>query len=180
MIGKAMSNKIPSNEALQQINGLVQLQLKREKQVAKLEEDLATAKLELKKLQEELIPDNMLALGLESFTLSDGTSIEIKKFYAASISDEHKEAAFSWLREHDHDGIIKTDVLSRFGKGDQKEVKFLVSLLKKNKLPFTQKDSVHHATLRAFVKEQLEAGEKIPVDLFGVYVGNKSVIKQAE
>ena len=31
-------------------------------------------------------------------------------------------------------------------------------------------------TLKAFVREQIESGNKIPFDLFGVYIANKTKI----
>jgi hypothetical protein len=33
-------------------------------------------------------------------------------------------------------------------------------------------------TLKSFVREKIESAQPIPMDLLGVYVGNKTVIKQ--
>jgi hypothetical protein len=33
-------------------------------------------------------------------------------------------------------------------------------------------------TLKAFVKEQIEAGNSIPTDLFGIFVGEKAKIRR--
>ena len=35
-------------------------------------------------------------------------------------------------------------------------------------------------TLKAFVREQIQSGQKLPMDLFGVYVSNKTTIKTKE
>ena len=44
----------------------------------------------------------------------------------------------------------------------------------------TQKEKVESSTLRAFVREQIEAGKQIPMETFGVYVANKTIIKEKE
>jgi uncharacterized protein (DUF362 family) len=37
-----------------------------------------------------------------------------------------------------------------------------------------QKTVVHPQTLKAFVKEQLESGKELPLDLLGAYAGQKN------
>ena len=39
-----------------------------------------------------------------------------------------------------------------------------------------QKTHIHAMTLKAFVREQVEGGKKLPFDLFGVYIANKTKI----
>jgi hypothetical protein len=39
---------------------------------------------------------------------------------------------------------------------------------------------VHAQTLKAFVREMMESGATIPLDLFGVHMGRKAVIKRAK
>ena len=41
----------------------------------------------------------------------------------------------------------------------------------------SQREWVEPSTLRAFVREQHEAGNKVPMDLLGAYVGQKTTIK---
>ena len=58
----------------------------------------------------------------------------------------------------------------KFNKGDNKYVEL------KDKLDdlgqsYTPKESVHHATLNSFAKEQMEKGTDIPMQLFGLYSG---------
>jgi hypothetical protein len=43
-----------------------------------------------------------------------------------------------------------------------------------------QKTEVHPQTLRAFVKERVEAGEEFPMELFGAWVGQRAVIKRGK
>ena len=46
------------------------------------------------------------------------------------------------------------------------------------KIPVIQKAKVESQTLKAFAKEQVQNGHEIPMDLFGVYVANKTIIKE--
>jgi len=41
----------------------------------------------------------------------------------------------------------------------------------------SQREWVEPSTLRAFIREQHEAGSKLPMDLLGAYVGQKTTIK---
>jgi len=40
------------------------------------------------------------------------------------------------------------------------------------------KTEVHPQTLRAFIKERVEAGEEFPMELFGAWVGQRATIKR--
>lgn len=162
---------------LQMIVQLVKHQMDVAAQVEQMEEALGELKAKFKQLSEELIPDKMAELGLKSLTLDDGSNVMIEKFYAAHISEEHRSEAFNWLRKNKHDGIIKTEVIVVCKRGEQERAKEAAKALRTAHIPFEKKDSVHHATLRAFVREQMEDGQKIPTELFGVFVGNKTKIK---
>jgi hypothetical protein len=130
---------------------------------------LEEKKGQLDKILKRFIPGIMEELGMAEFKLTDGASIKIKESIAASISAENKPAAFAWLADHDYDGIIKTKVLSEFGRGDIERAKALMKIIDGNGFESTLDQSVHPMTLKSFVKERLEAGESIPVDLFGVF-----------
>ena len=44
---------------------------------------------------------------------------------------------------------------------------------------YTTKESVHHATLKSFAREQMEKGTDIPVTLFGLYSGFTTKISKS-
>ena len=50
-------------------------------------------------------------------------------------------------------------------------------MLEAEGIPFTSDLSVHASTLKAFVKERIEAGTEFPRELFGVHVATKAVVK---
>jgi hypothetical protein len=132
-------------------------------------EELGKKQGKLDAILKNFIPSIMEELGMEEYKLSDGSSVSIKKVIHASISDENKPDAFKWLEDHDFDGIIKTKVLSSFGKGEIEDAKEALETLQEAGFEATMDRSVHAQTLKAFVKERLEAGDSIPIATFGVF-----------
>ena len=43
---------------------------------------------------------------------------------------------------------------------------------------YENKKSVHPSTLKAFVREQIERGKILPLDLFGIHIGQRSEIRR--
>ena len=44
----------------------------------------------------------------------------------------------------------------------------------------TQKLKVEPMTLKALVRERIEAGKDVPTDIFNVFVGNRTIIKRKQ
>ena len=166
---------------LKSLADLAKQQLTLESRIAKGEELLAQLNDQLKELKEKRIPDAMAEIGMESFSLSDGSSINVEKYYAGSISEDHKKDAFAWLRKNEFDALIKRNLTITFGKGEDQFANKLVRDLQRRKRPvnFTDKEAVHPQTLKAFIREQMEAGNELPTELFGVFVGNRAKITPA-
>ena len=124
----------------------------------------------LDKILRGYIPDIMTELGLEDFKLTDGSKIVVKDDIKCGISEERKPVAFEWLRANEYDGIIKTNVSVSFGKGEAELAEQARdALIEAGFRDAAIVDSVHHSTLKSFVKERLEAGTNIPLDTFGVF-----------
>jgi len=152
----------------------------KEKVIAEEEKNLKDHKKELLKLTDEDLPTMLAELGLTSFKLEDGSSISVKQTYGASIKVENRPAAFNWLRDNGYDDIIKNQITCVFGRGeDDKANSFKETAEKEGYLP-QQKTEVHPQTLRAFVKERVENGEEFPMDLLGVYIGQRAVIRRGK
>ena len=60
----------------------------------------------------------MNEMSLSSLKLADGSSVEVKKIYGASIPIAKREAAFNWLRDNDLGDIIKNEITVSFGRGE--------------------------------------------------------------
>ena len=77
-----------------------------------------SVELKLTAIQEIELPESMLHLGLRSFTLSDGSKLDVKTFYRGNISEKNKKQAHDWLRDRGHGDLIKNLVVCSFGKGE--------------------------------------------------------------
>lgn len=166
-----------------QLKSIVDLALRQqdlEAQRKNLEERLDKISTQIRQVQEGLLPEAMLAIGMESFVMSDGTSIDINKFYAAKIPEDKASEAFAWLRKNGHEAIIKREIKCQFGKGeDEKANAIKVMLMGAGVVP-SDKAGVHPQTLKAFVKERIEGGQELPTDVFGVFVGNRAKLTPAK
>lgn len=148
-----------------------------EKEIEEIETELKQRKEQYRKLTEEAIPEALTSMGMKSFKMEDGSSIEIKAFYSASITEARRAEAFQWLRENGFDDIIKNTVSVRFGRGEESLCAHAVQTLREAGYPVEQAEKVEPMTLKAWVKEQVEKGREFPSELFGAYIGQKATIK---
>tara|TARA_R110001599_G_scaffold128607_4_gene302423 strand:- start:706 stop:1290 length:585 start_codon:yes stop_codon:yes gene_type:complete len=151
-----------------------------EEYIASLEGDLKAAKKKLIKLTDEEMPAMLAEIGIASFALDDGSTVEVKQTYGASILVDKRPEAYDWLRDHGHDDIIKNTVLCQFGRGEDDQAGAFAAFAHQQGFVPEQKTAVHPQTLRAFVKERCEAGEDFPMELFGAWVGQRAVIKRSK
>lgn len=165
-----------SGDQLKSIANLCQRQVAVESEIEKVSGILDHLNAQLKALSETSIPEAMMAIGLEEFTLASGEKVSVKKFYSASIPGDRLLEALAWLRSHDHGDIIKNSVSVQFGKGEDDTAKSLVDDLRNMGLSPDQKTFVHPMTLKSFVKDRIESAQELPHELFGVFVGNKTKI----
>ena len=144
------------------------------------EENLKNTKKELENLSGEVIPTMMSEMGLSHLKLVDGSSVDVKPNYSASITIANKEAAFNWLRNNGLGDIIKNEILVSFGRNEDNKAAGYAELAKSHGFEPTQKLKVEPMTLKALVRERLEAGKELPTELFNVFVGNKTTIKRKQ
>ena len=148
--------------------------------IAKLEETLKEAKKKLLKLTDEDMPAVMQEVGMNKFELDDGSTVEVKPTYGASILVDNRPQAYEWLRENGYDDIIKNNVTCSFGRGEDDKASAFKAFAAKEGYVANQKTEIHSQTLRAFVKERVEAGDAFPMELFGAWVGQRAVIKRGK
>ena len=71
-----------------------------QKDIAQNEEHLKQRKKDLEQISGEAIPTMLTEMGLSYLKLADGSSVEVKTNYSATITLANKEKAFNWLREN--------------------------------------------------------------------------------
>jgi len=144
------------------------------------EELIKKKKKNLEQISGELIPTLLSEMGLSSLKLSDGSSVDVKQHYSASISVANREKAYSWLRQNGLGDIIKNEISVSFGRGEDNKAADYAILAKGQGYQPTQKLKVEPMTLKALVRERIEAGEQVPTDIFNVFVGNRTIIKRKQ
>lgn len=169
-----------TDSQLREISDLANEQLRLEQEIANIEVTLEDRKQKLNTVSMTLIPEAMMAVGMESFKLKDGTVVKVEKFYSGKIPDDKNCEAFAWLRKTGNDSLIKREVKLMFGKGEDVDAQIAVQALKDLGHEPTDKQSVHPMTLKSFIREQYESGSDFPADLFGAFVGNKTKIAPAK
>ena len=99
-----------------------------------LEDEIKTTEDRLKNLKQkadtlsgEVIPTMMTEMNISTMKLADGSAVEVKPVYGASIPVAKKEEAFNWLRENGLGDLIKNEVTVSFGRNeDNKAAEYAV------------------------------------------------------
>ena len=144
------------------------------------EEQIKQKKKHLEHLSSEVIPTMLSEMGLSFLKLADGSSVEVKTNYSATITQAKKEEAFNWLRKNGLGDIIKNEISVSFGRNEDNKAANYAELAKSNGFQPTQKLKVEPMTLKALVRERLEGGKEMPTELFNIFVGNKTTIKRKQ
>ena len=144
------------------------------------EESLKNKKKEIERISGEVIPTMLSEMGLSSLKLADGSAVDVKPYYAANISIANREAAYSWLRSNGLGDIIKNDITVSFGRNEDNKAADYANLARGQGFEPTQKLKVEPMTLKALVRERIEAGKDMPMDIFNVFVGNRTKITRKQ
>ena len=151
-----------------------------EDQLKIMEEALKTRKKEIDRISGEIIPTMLSEMGLSQLKLADGSSVDVRPFYSATISVQNKDKAYSWLRTNGLGDIIKNEISVSFGRNEDNKAAGYAELAKSNGYQPTQKLKVEPMTLKALVRERIEAGKEMPMEIFNIFVGNKTTIKRKQ
>jgi hypothetical protein len=168
-----------SDESVSGIAGLAKRAKMLEKELEDLGASLKEKEEQYRNLTEVSIPEAMAEAGMKKFVMEDGSMIDVKPFYGASISKARQAEAFKWLRDHGFDDIIKNTVSVRFGRKEDELAARMIQLLREQGFIPEQTEKVEPQTLKAWVKERIEKGQPVDSELFGVFIGQKATIKSA-
>ena len=122
----------------------------------------------------------MKEMSLSSLKLADGSSVEVKPVYGASIPVAKREEAFNWLRNNGLGDLIKNEITVSFGRNEDNKAMAYAILAKGQGYEPAQKLKVEPMTLKALVRERLESGQEMPFELFNVFAGNKTKINRRQ
>ena len=158
-------------DQVQRLEGLLQ-------RIETSENNLKDLKKAYQHISGEVIPTMMSEMGLSELKLQDGSHLKVATSYRATITEANKEAAFNWLRNNGLGDIIKNEISVSFGRNEDNKAADYAALAQERGYQPTQKLKVEPMTLKALVRERIEAGKEMPTEIFGVFSENKTTIKR--
>lgn len=166
----------PEN-ALNLIHKLVLEDVAHEAAANALQAQLDEISAKRRDILEKALPQVMSIARLKKAHLEDGTTVAIKDDIYASIAQGNTEAAYRWLNDNGHGDIIKNELKTSFGRGEEELAQQAEAALLALGVTPERKRSVHSSTLKAFLKEQLGKGTAVPLDTFSVGFITKATYK---
>ena len=142
------------------------------------EQVMKDTKKQIEKISGDIIPTMMSEMGLAELKLQDGSHLKVSTSYRATITEANKEEAFNWLRNNGLGDIIKNEISVSFGRNEDNKAANYAELAKGQGFQPTQKMKVEPMTLKALVRERIEAGKDMPTEIFGIFSENKTTIKR--
>ena len=166
---------------LQKLSNNIQKLLDLDKTIEELEETIKEFKRERAIVSEETIPQQMQELGISDTTMADGSKITIKEGFHCRIPKDKIEEAHAYLRQEDLGDIIKNQVITSFGTGEDNMAGDLAGHIQ-DAYGITPdvKESVHPSTLKATLKKRHEEGLSDPDDLFGIFIRPETKITKGK
>lgn len=145
----------------------------------------AESKKRLEFISTRRMPDLMQELGYEDMRLQNGKRIIMKHVVRASIpslsaigkvkdpleaaqKQKRREDALAWLRERGLGDLIKNEVSVLFPAGQEENALSLSDELDNQGYNVARDETVNTATLTAQVRDLLQRGEEVPMDILGV------------
>ena len=147
-----------------------------EGEIIKEETLLKQKKERADKISSEVIPEIMESMKLKTLKLQDGSAIEVKEIYSATIPVANRERAYQWLRDNDLGDLIKNEITVSFGRGEDTKANEYTSLAESKGYQPSQKLKVEPMTLKALYRERVEAKQDLPSEHFNLFKGNRTKI----
>jgi hypothetical protein len=168
-----------ANSAKKLSDQVVKLQELEEELLVK-EQEYKEVKRKVELVSSEVIPTMMQEMNISTLKLHDGTSVEVKPVYGASIPADKKEEAYTWLRENGLGDLIKNEITVAFGRSEDNKAQQYAVLAQGQGYEPVQKLKVEPMTLKALVRERVEKGLDMPSDLFNLFTSNRTKITRSK
>ncbi len=173
----------PTKSALQNISTFASRALELQAQIEQAEAYLKGLKDELQLIEEGNLPSVMQECGLIEFKLSDGSKITIRPAFQGGIVKEDldkRRVQIDWVAENGGKSLIKDSFDIVFSKNEYEQAQQVKKLLDLNAVPYKESETVHAASLGAFIKEKISNGEVVPLEELGWRYFQKATIKKAK
>lgn len=152
----------PEATTLEQITEYAMILQNKREELAEIEADVKDKKAVINKLEQELLPEAMLAVGLTEFKLASGKKVSLKEELSCSVKDYSLLGTF--LEERGDDALLKSTI--EVGKLPDNIVGMILNDLKdKYDIDGTSKTYIHPSTLKAYFKRVCGVGSDVPADV---------------
>ena len=175
---KDQQDAMKKTEGIQSLADQVQRLEAMQQQLEIQEDAIKEKKKQIQHISGEVIPTMMSEMGLAELKLHDGSHLKVSTSYRATITEANKVAAFNWLRKNGLGDIIKNEISVSFGRNEDNKAADYAALATERGYQPTQKLKVEPMTLKALVRERIEAGKEMPTEIFGIFSENKTTIKR--
>ena len=169
------------DDDLSGLSKLIQRQLDLDSEIENMEETMKEMKRERDLLSSETIPTKMQELGINETTMKDGSKVTVKEGFHCRIPKAKEEEALQYLKQEGLGDIIKNQVSTSFGTGEDNMAGDLDGYIEQNfGITPDVKKSVHPSTLKATLKKRHEEGLTDPDDLFGIFIRPETKITKGK
>ena len=169
------------DDDLSGLSKLIQRQLDLDSEIENMEETMKEMKRERDLLSQETIPTKMQELGINETTMKDGSKVTVKEGFHCRIPKAREEEALQYLKQEGLGDIIKNQVSTSFGTGEDNMAGDLAGYIQQNYgITPDVKESVHPSTLKATLKKRHEEGLTDPDDLFGIFIRPETKITKGK
>jgi hypothetical protein len=165
------------NITLDRVSALVGIMTQQQGTVARLKAELESAEAALRRTETEDLPELMNEVGLTELTTKEGVQVSIAQDVLVGIPEARMPQAVAWLAERGYDGIVKTEVSVKFGRGEREQADSFAEAVSAKGLAAEVANKINTQTLKAFVRERMAAGEVVPFDIFGIHPFNRAKLK---
>lgn len=168
-----------SSPAVKKVQGLCLEAEALAETIENLEELLKSAKARDNIIKTQELPEAVSQLGTTTWKSENGRyDVKVDNFVAGTLpkEEEAREKAIEYLMAHDGASMIKTEISMAFGKQDRKIAERVINQLNKMKVGADVSEGVHPQTLLAYVRERMEDGDEINLEVLGIYSGRKAKI----
>ena len=157
------------------------------RQASQARAELSSAEEKVKALRQglnhflfDLIPAKMHETGLDKVVVGTNT-VRLETFVQATMPKDplQRDIALSHLREVGAADFIKNEVSVSFPVSEDNRAKAMQADLEGKGFDTTAKTWVEPSTLKKLIRERVEAGQEIDLEIFSAYIGTIARIKGA-
>jgi len=168
---------VPTDDKLSKVAKLASDFVAYDRKVKILEVELEMAKRELQRVGQEELPTALHDVGIQSFTMKNGLTVECEPVVYTSLRKDNIDEAEAWLDINGHSGMVTKTIVVGIPKIINAQVfSALLEFINNCGLKFKQDKRIHPQTLAKWGREMEEANEVIP-DIFNVFRGYKTTVK---